>query len=378
MTEQEAIIILNLLSGVGFSKYKSLIAHFGSISSALSSSASTLSGIPGIGNVLADRICAWETSTDLKKELDMVQRGGARVYTITEKEYPSQLKEISDPPLCLYVRGNLTADFNSTIAVVGSRKMTMYGKEVCDSIVSALAYAGWTVISGLAMGVDGAVHQAVLNAKGITVGVLGGGLVKFHPQEHIELARRMIDLGGGVVTEFPMGFSPTRRSFPMRNRIISGLSRGVLVVEGGIQSGALITADFALEQNRQVFAIPGRINNPSSQGCNRLIKNGAKLVEGVDDIFEEFEFLPGFMPSDSNAITEPSQNSLPSKDLLTLSLSDEESKIVSLLELEEKGVDSLALQTLIPIGKLLAILQQLEVKRVIQQLPGKIYKLKQI
>lgn len=374
MTEHESIIILNLLNGIGHSKYKALLANFGSIVSALSASIGTLSKVPGIGDVLADRVHNWETSTDIKRELDMVQRGGAKIYTIADDEYPTQLKEISDPPLCLYLRGKLSADFNNTIAVVGSRKMTSYGKEVCDSIVTALAYAGWTVISGLAMGIDGAVHQAVVNAKGVTIGVLGGGLIRFHPQEHIELARKMIDLGGGVITEFPMEFSPNRRSFPMRNRIISGLSRGVLVVEAGTQSGALITSDFALEQNRQVFAIPGRINNPSSQGCNRLIKNGAKLVESVDDIFEEFEFLPGFLSSARNA--PPSQDSLPLKDTSTLSLSDEEKKIVSLLELEEKGVDTLAVQSSIPIGKLLALLQQLEVKRVLQQLPGKIYKLK--
>lgn len=374
MIEREAIIVLNLLNGIGHTKYKALIANFGSISSALSSSVGTLSKVNGIGEVLAERIHNWEASTQLKKELDMVQRGGAKIYTIADDEYPTQLKEISDPPLCLYVRGKLVPDFNNTIAIVGSRKMTSYGKEVCDSIVSSLAYAGWTVVSGLAMGIDGAAHQAVVNAKGVTVGVLGGGLVRFHPQEHIELARRMIDLGGGVITEFPMEFSPTRRSFPMRNRIISGLSRGVLVVEAGTQSGALITINFALEQNRQVFAIPGRINNPSSQGCNKLIKNGAKLVESVDDIFEEFEFLPGFLPFDKNSAA--SQDLLPLQDAPAASLSDEEKKIVQLLELEEKAVDSLAVQSAIPIGKLLALLQQLEVKRVIRQLPGKIYKLK--
>lgn len=375
MTENEAIIVLNLLNGIGYSKYKTLKANFGSISSAFSSSVEMLSKVTGIGDVLASRIYNWKTSIDLKKELDMVQRGGAIIYTIADDEYPVQLKEISDPPLCLYVRGKLSIDFNNTIAVVGSRKMTSYGKEVSDSIVSALAYSGWTIISGLAMGIDGAAHQAVVNAKGVTVGVLGGGLVRFHPQEHIELARKMIALGGGVVTEFPMEFSPNRRSFPMRNRIISGLSRGVLVVEAGSQSGALITVDFALEQNRQVFAIPGRINTPSSQGCNRLIKNGAKLVESVDDIFEEFEFLPGFLPSEKYSAI--SSDSLPVKDIPILSLSTEEQNIVQLLELEEKGVDSLAVQSSIPIGKLLALLQQLEVKRVIQQLPGKIYKLKQ-
>lgn len=373
MTEREAIIVLNLLNGIGHTKYKALMSSFGSISLALSSSVETLSKVNGIGEVLADRIHNWEASTELKKELDMVQRGGAKIYTIADDEYPAQLKEISDPPLCLYVRGKLAADFNNTIAVVGSRKMTSYGKEVCDSIVSSLAYAGWTVVSGLAMGIDGAAHQAVVNAKGVTVGVLGGGLVRFHPQEHIELARRMIDLGGGVITEFPMEFSPTRRTFPMRNRIISGLSRGVLVVEAGTQSGALITIDFALEQNRQVFAIPGRINNSSSQGCNKLIKNGAKLVESVDDIFEEFEFLPGFLPSCKNSAA--SQDSLLQRDTSASFLSDEEKKILQLLELEEKAVDSLAVQSAIPIGKLLALLQQMEMKKIIKQLPGKLYKI---
>lgn len=372
MTERELIIVLNLLNGIGYVKYKALLSAFGSISSALSSSFELLSRTNGIGETLAERIRNWEKCVDLKRELDMVQRGGAKIITIIDGDYPSQLKEISDPPLCIYLRGILAADFNNTIGVVGSRKMTTYGKEVCDSIVSGLAYAGWTVVSGLAMGIDGAAHQAVVNAKGTTIGVLGGGLTKFHPQEHLELARRMIDLGGGVVTEFPMEFSPTRRSFPMRNRIISGLSRGILVVEAGTQSGALITVDFALEQNRQVFAIPGRINTPSSQGCNRLIKNGAKLVESVDDIFEEFEFLPGFLPSDK--IPSAFSDSALRNGLSGFALSDEEKKIMQILELEEKGIDAIAMGTSLPIGKLLALLQQMEMRKIIKQLPGKLYK----
>ncbi|HBM15882.1 MAG TPA: DNA-protecting protein DprA [Lentisphaeria bacterium] len=371
MTEREAIIALNMLNGFGSSRYKSLLAAFGSIESALAASTKSLSTVEGIGDTLAQNLSNWKNSIDLNRELEMLNRSGATITTLIDENYPSQLKEIKDMPLCLYIRGELNADFNNTIAVVGSRKMTSYGREVCDFIVSGLSCAGWTIVSGLAMGIDGSAHQAVLDAKGATIGVLGGGLARFHPQEHVELARKMIESGGGVITEFPMEFSPNRRSFPMRNRIISGLSRGVLVIEAGIQSGALITVDFALEQNRQVFAIPGRINNPSSQGCNKLIKNGAKLVENIDDIFEEFEFLPGFVPFDKNQKTDSSSE----KDFRNLSLSQNEVKILESLKLEEKRVDVIAAETALPIGCLLAVLQQMESRKIIKQLPGKLYKL---
>ncbi len=372
MTEQETIIILNMLSGIGYSRYKTLLEHFGNVSKCFDSSIKELSSMPGIGDALAAIILGWEKLVDLKKELSIVERGGAKIYTIIDGGYPEQLKETQDAPLCLYVRGDMSCDFNSTIAVVGSRKMTMYGKEATELIASQLSYAGWTVVSGLAYGVDAAAHQAVVNAKGKTIGVLGGGLAKFHPQDHVNLARNMIECGGGVLSEFPMECSPTRRSFPMRNRVISGLSKGVIVTEAGLQSGALITVDFALEQNRMIFAIPGRINNPTSQGCNRLIKNGAKLVESVEDIFEEFEFLPGF--EKPNIIdTQGSQASQPvQKNQI---LSDDEKKIVGIIANDEKGIDLIAGETGLPIGKLLALLQQLEIKKIIKQLPGKVYKI---
>jgi DNA processing protein len=372
MTEREAIIILNMLSGIGYSRYKILSEHFGGASKSLTSNMSKLSSIPGIGDALAAVIAGCEKSVDLKKELSMAERGGAKIYTIIDEGYPAQLKEIQDPPLCLYVKGDINCDFNSTIAVVGSRKMTMYGKEATDLIASQLAYASWTIISGLAYGVDAAVHQAVVNAKGRTIGVLGGGLARFHPQDHVDLARKMIEYGGGVISEFPMECSPTRRSFPMRNRVISGLSRGVVVTEAGLQSGALITVDFALEQNRVVFAVPGRINNPSSQGCNRLIKNGAKLVESVEDIFEEFEFLPGFeKPNVADTHGIPNPEVVQKAHILT----DDEKRIIGVIANDEKEIDLIAGETGFPIGQLLALLQQLEIKKVVKQLPGKIYKI---
>lgn len=372
MTERETIIILNMLSGIGYSRYKVLSDHFGDVSKCFTSSVNKLSSIPGIGDTLAAVIIGGEKNVDFKKELSMAERGGAKIYTIIDEGYPAQLKEIQDPPLCLYVRGDINCDFNSTIAVIGSRKMTMYGKEATELIASQLSYAGWTVISGLAYGVDGAAHQAVVNAKGKTIGVLGGGLAKFHPQDHVDLARKMIECGGGVISEFPMECSPTRRSFPMRNRVISGLSKGVVVTEAGLQSGALITVDFALEQNRMVFAVPGRINNPSSQGCNRLIKNGAKLVESVEDIFEEFEFLPGFeKPNFIDAQKGQDSQSVNKNQIL----SDDEKKIVGIIANDEKGIDLIAGETGLPIGTLLALIQQLEIKKVIKQLPGKVYKI---
>ena len=244
-----------------------------------------------------------------------------------------------------------------------------------EFLVSGLAYSNWTVVSGLAYGIDAVAHQTTVNANGTTVAVLGGGLARLHPQDHLDLARSIIEKGGAVISEFPMELSPTRKTFPMRNRLISGLCSGVIIIEAGFKSGSLITANFALEQGRLVFAVPGRANSPQSKGCNKLIKDGAVLIENVDDILNEFEFLPGVLSKkpDLNKVSkEDFQSTLSDR----INLSTEENKVIKCLELEDKSVDTISSETEIPIEKILVVLLKLEMKKIITQLPGKRFKLK--
>ena len=245
-----------MVSGVGPARLAALTAACGSPSAVLERSAAELHSIPGIGEALAAKIASWREHIDLAAELDLAERGGVRILVQADPEYPSILKEIHDAPICLYVRGTLPDLDSASIAIVGSRRMTAYGRTMAKHLSESAVYAGWTVVSGLAYGIDAIAHQAALDAGGKTIAVLGGGLARVQPQDHLPLAREIAQ-SGAVVSEYPMEFPPNRRSFPMRNRIISGLSRATLVVEAGIGSGALITAAAAIEQGRSVFSVPG-------------------------------------------------------------------------------------------------------------------------
>lgn len=373
MNDKEATIALNLMTGLGFAKYNLLIEKFGSPSAIFQASKSNLSAINGIGEDLVETISNWQQKIDMDRELNLIKKADVKVITINEPEYPLQLKEIHDPPICLYVRGTLDSKYETSIAIVGTRKLTTYGQEMTEFLASGLAFSKWTIISGLAYGVDAAAHKAVVLAKGKTVAVLGGGLARLHPQDHLQLARDIVETGGAIISEFPMEYPPTRTSFPMRNRIISGLSRGVIVVEAGTQSGSLITASFALEQNRQVFAVPGNANSPMSQGCNKLIKDGAKLTENIADIFAEFEFLPGFDKQTMN-LTNNGTNSNQATSPYQSGLKEEELAVIKCVELEEKTIDKISAETNISVGKLLAIMSKLELGKIVKQLPGKRFK----
>ena len=370
MDNREACIILNLLFGVGYTRFKALTDEFGSALDIFSVSENDLKSVAGVGKSLSNKIVNWEKHTDLQHEIELTVKAGVRVVTIYDNDYPKQLKEIPDPPLCLYVRGELSCQIENSIAVVGSRRVTSYGREMVEFLVSGLAYSDWTIVSGLAYGIDAIAHQTAVNSNGVTVAVLGGGLARLHPQDHIGLARNIIEKGGAVISEFPMQMSPTRQTFPMRNRVISGLCSGVLVVEAGVKSGSLITANCALEQGRLVFAVPGNANAPLSRGCNLLIKEGAVLTENIDDILNEFEFLPNISrQSDSDKVIKSSEQKIDG-----LGLSSEELKIIKSIELEEKSVDLISMETKIPIHKILGLLLKLEMRKIIVQLPGKIYK----
>ena len=370
MTDRDALIILNLLPGIGPVKVKELVTRFGSPAHLLELPAGALSSVFGIGDKLAKAITSWKESVRIEEELTMVERAGVKIVTQFDSEYPALLKEIYDPPLVLYVRGELPQSSTHTLGVVGSRRFSYYGRKMAESLASSAGFAKWTVISGLAYGIDAIAHRAALDANSKTVAVLGGGLARVHPQDHVPMAKEMVEKGGAVISEFPMTYSPNKRSFPMRNRIISGMSHGLLVVEAGFKSGSLITAKFALEHGRLVFAVPGQADNPQARGTNSLIRDGAVITETFDDIINEFEFLPRL--ADHKNETEDSRGAADMATGQLPDLTDNETTVFETIkERREVSVDQLATETDIAAGQLLAILMKLEMKRLIVQLPGK-------
>lgn len=360
MTESEAYFIVNLVSGIGPVRAKRLKERFGSLDVALLKRESDLRSVEGIGPELARTLAAWESTTDAAKERKWAEELGLTVLTLADAAYPASLREIYDPPLVLYIKGKVPETWPRGVAVVGSRETSHYGLETAKKLSYQLGYAGVPVISGLARGIDTASHLGALAAKGTTWAVLGCGLDQMYPPENDALAAKIVESGGCLISELALGTSPDKRTFPMRNRIVSGLSFGVLVIEAGRQSGALITARQALEQGRQVFAVPGRIDNPLAQGCHQLIKDGAKLVEGVEDILGELEFL---IPRESVAKPRP----------LPENLTGEEEKIYAAIELDETPIDSITQRTGLPSGTVSSTLLRLEMKKLVRQLPGKVF-----
>lgn len=368
LSDHDACVLMNMISGVGAIKAAALVSFFGSPSAVFDSvSLSDLVQVQGISQNLAQKILDWK-NIRLDDELALAQKAGVSIYTRFEDEYPPMLKEIHDPPICLYVKGSVEADYSRSIGVVGSRRMTSYGRAMAKHLSESASYAGWIVISGLAYGIDAVAHQSVVDAGGRTFAVLGSGLARIQPQDHIPLARQILEKDGAIVSEFPMEFSATKHSFPMRNRIISGMSRAVLVVEAGLGSGALITAAQALDQGRVIFSVPGQADNPQAHGTNSLIKQGARLTESFDDVLEEFEFLPGFSSLAETVSGDPTK-------VCNLQFAEDERLILQALTTGTKSFDDLVTETDLDYGKLLASLMKLEMAKVIKPLPGKYYAL---
>ncbi len=326
--------------------------------------------VPRLGEACARVLHDWEHHCDLANEERRAQQAGVSIVAYEDLSYPAQLKEIHDPPICLYVRGDLLTLQRSmeSLAMVGSRQVTQYGVATAKRLATELAQSGWTIVSGLARGIDTICHTATLDANGKTIAVLGSGLAYIYPPENLELARRIVASGGVILSEFSLGTRPDRHNFPMRNRIISGLSRGTVVIEAGLQSGSLITAAQALEQGRAVFAVPGRIDSPYSRGCNALIKDGARLVENADDIREEFSVLPSLR--DTVLRREQSQREAEAQ-ILEVQLGTLEYKIWQAIGDEERDVDALVELIDAPISSILGALLTLEIQQMIRQLPGK-------
>lgn len=362
MNSTEACIALNMLPMMGPVRLRNLLQVFETPERVLSARGSALRAVDGIGTEVAEQIVAWETAVDLGAELQRIRDFGAEVITAESPTYPKQLREIHAPPIVLYVWGELNERDQHAIGVVGSRRTTHYGAESAKKLSYQLAYAGMTIISGLARGIDTAAHQGALAAKGRTVAVIGSGLLNLYPPENAALAEKIADGNGAVVSEFSMEVQPDRQTFPMRNRIISGWSQGLLVVEAGLNSGALITASQALEQGRSVYAVPGHINAPSAQGSNRLIQQGAKLVMGADDILDDLNIL---LP-DVKAAPEAPSRALPA-------LSEDERRVYDAIEATETSIDDITTKSDLPSGSVSSTLLRLELKRLVKQLPGKYF-----
>jgi DNA processing protein len=364
MDSREALIALNMVEGIGPVRVRQLLGHFDGPAAILGASRGQLQMVKGIGPETADAIVNWEKNVDLAAELRRVEEFGCRVLIQDDPEYPDVLKHIYDPPVVLYIKGQLLPRDKNAVAMVGSRHATHYGIEVARKLGFQLAYVGVTVVSGGARGIDTAAHQGSLNAKGRTVCVLGTGINVVWPAENQELFERVV-ANGALLTQFPFNRPGDKQSFPIRNRIVAGMTLGTVVVETGLNGGAMITANFATEYGRQVFAVPGRIDSPSSKGCHDLIKKGAKLCEGAEDILSEFEYLfpPGNQPPS------PAETGL----LPALELGPQEQKVFDLVGREETTADEVIRRSGLPASAVAVALLGLEMKRLIRQLPGKLY-----
>lgn len=365
MEEREAFVALNMTERVGPVRVRQLLAHFGEATAVLSASKSKLMRVQGIGEDTAESISSWEKRIDLPGELKRCEEFDCRILIQSDPDYPSCLREIYDPPIVLYVKGGLTGKDRNAIGLVGSRQTTHYGIETARKLAYQLAYVGVTVVSGGARGIDTAAHQGALSAKGRTVAVLGNGINIVFPPENRELYER-ISHNGAVVTQFPFNRKADKQSFPIRNRIVAGMTLGTVVVEANLSSGALITANFATDYGRQVFAVPGRIDSPRSKGCHELIRKGAQLCESAEDILGEFEYLfPG-----TNRPPSPAESGM----LPAITLSENEQRVIDAINDEEVQADEVIRKCGLPTSMVSVTLLGLEMKKLVQQLPGKIYR----
>ena len=364
MDSREAFVALNMIEHVGPVRVRQLLEQFGDAVSILKASRQQLLRVRGIGEDTAEAIASWEKNVDLASELKRCEEFGCQVVTQEDAAYPELLRQIYDPPIVLYVKGTLETKDKNGVAMVGSRQTTHYGIEVARKLAYQLAYIGVTVVSGGARGIDTAAHQGALSGKGRTICVLGTGINIVFPPENAELFER-ISASGAVISQYPFNRKADKQSFAIRNRIVAGMTLGTVVVEANLTSGALITANFATEYGRQIFAVPGRIDSPRSKGCHELIKKGAKLCEGAEDILSEFEYL---FPASNRAPSVSETGVLPA-----LELSENEQKVYDALDGDPRPIDEVIRQSGLPSSAVSVALLSLEMKRAVRQIPGKLF-----
>lgn len=363
MTEREAKIAFNMIPTVGAATVERLAREAGgSVAEAYARYPRKLDW--------EGREPAWE------REIERAEKMKVKIVTLDDEAYPPQLRDIASPPLALYVVGDPRVLSQPGAALVGTRAATAYGRETAERFAQGLAQRGWAVFSGLARGVDAAAHRGALAGDGRTAGILGGALDKFYPMENRDLAREMIDKGGCVVSEFPLGRSPDPQTFPQRNRIVSGLSRGVVAIECPLRSGTLITCMRALEQGRAVMAVPGRIDWKTSEGCLHLIREGARMVTCVDDVVEELSPVgrqgdaPRCTPVQKSPISSPAKSAPRIRTVPEMKFSVEEAAVLGKISESGVAIDALARATGYAASRVNALLVGLRLKGRILFLPG--------
>ena len=351
---------LSLVKGVGPRLRTELLSAFGSASAALNASPTLLKKLPGISSKVAERIAAAIETVDAETVIRSAWKNQIDVVTSEQDIYPRLLKEIHDPPGVLSQRGTLIAQDALAITLVGTRQATQYGLRQAERLAASLAGAGLTVVSGLARGIDAAAHRGALQAGGRTIAVLASGLLQIYPPEHRNLARQ-ISQQGCLLTEAPPNQRPFAGAFPQRNRILSGLSVGTVVIEAPIRSGALITARLASEQGREVFALPGPVESRASRGCHALIRDGAALVENIDDILEQLGPLVEPVPrNDTASLREPKE----------LRLNAIEQQVLQAIDDKETSIDVVTRTCGLPVHRVLATISILETKRLVRRVSG--------
>jgi len=367
MTNFESWIALSMVPEIGNVTFKKLLSVYGAPEEVFSAPLKALSRTEGVGEKKAHHIKNFSRWKDVETQLKLLIQHNARLVTYHSQEYPEMLRQIEDAPVSLYVRGTIKDEDRFAIALVGSRKATPYGKAMAERLSSALAESGFTIVSGMARGIDTIAHTGSLTSGGRTIAVLGSGLDKFYPPENRGLMER-ITSSGYVVSEFSFGTIPNRENFPRRNRVISGLSFGVVVVEAASGSGALITASSALEQNREVFAVPGNVTSPNSVGTNELIKKGARLVQKADDVIEELApMLKGFVRADKIRGIQRG-TAFPRTPV---ELTGEDRRVCDILTGEPMHIDVLCRELSLSPAKTLSLLLNLELKGIVKQAEGK-------
>lgn len=360
-----SLLALSLVPGLGPRLTQALIDRFGSASAARRATAAELEQVPHIGAKLARSFVEALRTVDPEAELDLVSRFGVALLPLSTPDYPVRLKELPDAPHLLYARGAFAPADANAVAIVGSRNCTPYGQRTATRLAAGLARAGYTVVSGLALGIDAAAHRGALEGGGRTVAVLAGGLSSIYPPEHVGLAEEVAK-NGALVTESSMRMEPQRGMFHARNRLISGLAQAVVIIEANDRSGALITARHAAEQGRDVFAVPANVDSPHSAGSLRLLRDGAKLIRGVDDLLEDLKGLstppiealpptPIAAPPPAPPVLDPAQQRV--WDFLS----------------EARHADEITRALGLPIGELNKLLLGMEMKKLIRRAPGSVY-----
>ncbi|MFB0555714.1 MAG: DNA-processing protein DprA [Phycisphaerae bacterium] len=359
---------------VGPTTFAKLIKHFGSADRALGASVSELAKINGVGFKTAERIATSRGKFDVSAELELTEKLGVWIINVEDKRYPPALKRIYDPPPVLYIKGSLTREDNLAISIVGSRLCSLYGQEQSSRFAHFLSSAGFTICSGMARGIDSAAHQGALSAGGRTIAVQGCGLASVFPPENKKLFE-LIAESGACISELPLGYEPLSENFPPRNRIIAGLSLGTIVVEAGLRSGALITARAALENNREVMAVPGKIDSPLSKGTHQLLKQGAKLIESVEDVMEGLGYIGEQLEDHVSTAAEKAGERVetPLFDIKALKLSGPEKTIYECLKKEPSHIEEIIADTDLAAGSVNAGLVSLRLKGLIKQLPGSLF-----